>query len=710
MRSIRTGQLVDVSKGFIGAIYSDAFLTASAAARREVHAVWFRIVSALTSYTGQESALPAPTTKLFWSWELCDCVRFFHTLSIDKSQLREFDVWQTSNVRGENRRLRLDTLRETFGDEFTAAFYEVADTYFSGRAVDSVEHINHVANFLASYPNINPERLHDNDFSITLWAEFLDYYIESRIQTARIDTIAVSWRTEVRTFLFRHLFQSGLASKPTTFIDLPTRKVEGHPKHIVEDSTGLLYTEKLLTAIPLQLTDREAIEVLFGKIQRAVDAILVWAEDERKRTLEAFRNRRRWALTGDASSAKTNSSLTVARKNPAHLENASATIAYLGGYTTRNDWPRLPLMLPHGLRQLARELGFPAPQVLLPFATILVHEHPEITPAMLEQLELYDEHGRMSYFFEDDEGWVLRCIKMRRGPVLAEVHIRLNERSLSVVREVISLTAAPRKYLKVRKDDDWRYLFITTGVAFGVPMRLKNISSYTSARRQVELLEENFSEICGLPADETEDLARCFSLPALRASIGVLEYIKTCSGERMAAKLGHRTYDATLLAHYLPNAIRNFLRVRYVRIMQAGIIVEAMKGSPYQLEASGFASAEELVAFLNAHTLRYVRNEPPEGGLIDGKVIDEEHENDFTHIVFNISVDVLTIFTSISAAMSSPHNPPTALAVFWNNIGTRLIAYIEEKRAAEPEHGKMLDRARAQTNPELVSHIVYGET
>ncbi|MFP4896322.1 hypothetical protein [Paraburkholderia sp. EG304] len=709
MRLVGTERFDDIGRGFIGAIHCDTFLTVSDQERERLHSTWVRIAFELAVRRGKTCPLPPPTTLRFWSWELCDCVRFFRTLPINDEEARKLQIWTVRNIHGEERRLKLDGLRDRFGEGFATAYFEVADTYFSGRAQDSVEHINHIAAFLASYPDITLERLHDDKYCISLWSDFLTYYIETRIKTARIDTIAVSWRNEVHNFLVRHLFKSGLASKPSTLIDLPLKKASGHPKHIVEDSTGLLYTEKLLTAIPLQLTDHEAIEVLFGRIERSVSIITNWAERERTRIVTALKNRKKWEKAGDHGRATGGSPYLVSRKNPAHLINASATIAYFGGYVTRYDWPALVELLPSGLRQLALELGFPTAQSLLPFATILVQEHSQITPAMLEQLEIFDEKGRLANFFEDDEGWMLRCAKMRRGPVHAEEYIRLNKRSAAVIIEILALTDAPRKYLKQRANPDWRYLFITTGSAFGFPRRLKDFSTCTSMPNRVDNLIASFESSCELPHAQVEDLVRCFSLPALRASIGVLEYIKTCSAEKMAAKLGHHVYDASLLSHYLPDAIRNFLRVRYVRIMQTGIIVEAMKSSPYQLEASGFSSAEELSKFLNAHTIRYTRNHPPVKGLIDGKPIAENIETEYTHVAFNISVDVLTVYTSIAAALSDSKRTPTATAVFWNNIGRRLVAYIDEKRTAEPEHWEMLNLARNYTNPDLVSHIVYGQ-
>ncbi|WVV47951.1 hypothetical protein THH46_30435 [Pseudomonas sp. NA13] len=72
----------------------------------------------------------------------------------------------------------------------------------------------------------------------------------------------------------------------------------------------------------------------------------------------------------------------------------------------------------------------------------------------------------------------------------------------------------------------------------------------------------------------------------------------------MSEALGHKSFDPSLLARYLPAPIWDFFQDRWIRIFQAGIIIEAMDGSPYKLKASGFDTLEQVEEFLLNHSIQ----------------------------------------------------------------------------------------------------------
>lgn len=87
------------------------------------------------------------------------------------------------------------------------------------------------------------------------------------------------------------------------------------------------------------------------------------------------------------------------------------------------------------------------------------------------------------------------------------------------------------------------------------------------------------------------------SLTSLRASCGVAVYLRTKDVTEMAKALGHAKYDPSLLGRYLPEAILAFFQTRWIRIFQRSFICEAMKDSPYLLEATTFETMDELHVF-----------------------------------------------------------------------------------------------------------------
>lgn len=336
---------------------------------------------------------------------------------------------------------------------------------------------------------------------------------------------------------------------------------------------------------------------------------------------------------------------------------------------------------------------------------ILVHEHPEITPSFLEKLELFDSHGKLKCLVTEDFGYSLVGVKMRKGPQLAEQHIALSSRAAEIVLQVIAITEAPRKYLKERNSKDWRYLFLSTGLGFGTPARIIKIYQNVSDPQQLNAFAAKISLHANIEPAEATDLASRFSLPALRATMGVLDYVENCSGPKMAAKLGHAEYNERLLARYLPAAIRAFLQSRYIRIMQTGMIVEAMKGSVHLLEAASFSTNEELNAFLSNHAVSFPSNRPSERLLQLDSDIEVENDESLERVIFEINLAVLTIYTSLEKAFQDHPELTNSTARYWNLIGTKLMSFIEEKKDSEPAHMEMLIEARSRANYDYVRGI-----
>ena len=229
--------------------------------------------------------------------------------------------------------------------------------------------------------------------------------------------------------------------------------------------------------------------------------------------------------------------------------------------------------------------------------------HTELTPSLLEKLELHDRAGHDCLIQQIGGESIFSGVKLRRGADLAEQTVVFNEKTIAIVQQVIELTRPLREYLKSVGDSAWRLLFLSCGRGFAYPRALK-ISELTSSALRLEHTASQMSQICGLSIQVAELTARRFSLPRLRASVAVSAYIKKPDIGTLSRSLGHANVDAKLLRSYLPEALLDFFQERWIRLFQCALLCEALKDSKWRLPATGFRSEAELDEFMMNHRLK----------------------------------------------------------------------------------------------------------
>lgn len=231
---------------------------------------------------------------------------------------------------------------------------------------------------------------------------------------------------------------------------------------MTEDEEGTLVQEKLLTNIPLHVTDAEAVEILFFHIKRDVTTVRNWATAQAADLKSRYMWRIEQANKGTPIEQyegrglyKTYSVADVC----ATLEDVNSNVptaflckVYQNATSSKCSAP-----------ELANALGFAVAGSLFPFQCLLVLEHPEITSEFLKSFELYNQDGQLVGF--DEQQRLLIGYKDRKQPDVREQVIELNDQSFAIVKDIIAITSLGRRTLKAEKNDDWRYLFITSGKA-----------------------------------------------------------------------------------------------------------------------------------------------------------------------------------------------------------------------------------------------------
>lgn len=182
------------------------------------------------------------------------------------------------------------------------------------------------------------------------------------------------------------------------------------------------------------------------------------------------------------------------------------------------------------------------------------------------------------------------------------MRLKLTDEGHSLIETIIAMTSPLREFLKNNGDDAWRQLLLTAKNGTGIPQKYR-CKTNNMAFKIVDLRDQ-LNKLFPDEADINNELATSLLKPtAIRATAAVIVFLKTGSVHAMAEALGHIRYEADLLERYLPKSILYFFRDRWVRRFQTGIIIQSMQNTKHLLKASGFASMDELVEFMENFSL-----------------------------------------------------------------------------------------------------------
>lgn len=465
---------------------------------------------------------------------------------------------------------------------------------------------------------------------------------------------------------FRNLFdfifiQTGLINLPMSEYPIAPKKDKKSFLTNIKHNNGIQYKKKLITEIPLNLNDNEAIDLLFSKIVADIEFAQRWYSFY----LDEFEKHYKKPLFNLDKGDFNISSREFKKRNKSDLE----------------------------INDILFQSGIPTHSTLEYFMFALVGNHPEITDSFLINFKLYDLNENLIGIKKTDAGTYLSGNKLRRGSKLAEQNILLNEKTEHIVNLLINSTKPIREELKENGNNDWCKLFVGLNENLKTKAKNKTIVPSPSNMRLSELKNrlDYFSKI-----DYIEDpLNYVFNLTLtkLRASKGVETYLNTESASEMSKVLGHEKYKPELLARYLPEVILNFFQTRWIRIFQKGIICEALKDSDYLYRASSFSSMEELDDFIKKNSISYKKEEQFESNKEDCEVF------------ISINKDILSSLFSIEKAVSDSLEKINPKAIYWAEFSKRLRNEIKNENK-NISFLPILKEAESNINPDLFKDVI----
>ena len=175
----------------------------------------------------------------------------------------------------------------------------------------------------------------------------------------------------------------------------------------------------------------------------------------------------------------------------------------------------------------------------------------------------------------------------------------------------------------------------------------------------------------------------------------------------MAEALGHKDYFPDLLDRYLPRPIREFFQERWIRIFQTGIIVEALKDSPYLLRASSFESMSDLDEFLRVHVLKKLDTVSETANSDLGKSTGSVERASQAEVVFGVNAEILASMIGLQTAVQMATLAVSGKARYWAAITDRLIKYVESEFCIRSDLKNYLIEARAAARPEQFYDLIY---
>ncbi|SUY92347.1 hypothetical protein [Comamonas terrigena] len=704
-------------KQLMGAVFSTHFFHAEAASSRVLARSLTRMRQQLSDFVGAPLTWHIPIAKYDSTEIVSRLVYLVDELEIQKHLVNECSGWVCLRKNRSFAYHHLTPIADKFGYKFANEFFSICEIYHSKRHKSTCFAANALgafANSLNEPPSV--EQLRDPQYTTIFFAQLFQHWItasSAKENGCTLERMVETWRVYISTFFTELIFPSNLIAEPLGGFPSPRNiSTSRRDTNIRQAGDGEMYT-KLLTQIPLELSDDEAFELIFKRIKNDLNQIKNWAWAEVNRRAELLARRKQLSKLGTPRQICPNLSLPANRGGTTnwshvnHLANAAATFEQHGYPCSGHDSRLSMLLFPPPRAKWAEELAIPTTGYLIPHCAVIVGEHPSVTTAFLENLKLFDSDGRMIGLKQTDNGYVLIGAKMRRGPDLAMQEIHLNSNSFFAVDQIIQLTEPLRNFLREKKDNNWQYLLINSSKAFGYPTRSKRLSADVSTPHGTQVLAASFASVLGLSDEEAMDLALRFSLSSLRASAATQVYFETRSVQAMSTALGHLKYDVTLLQRYLPSPIRMFFEERWIRIFQTGIIVEALSGSKYQLEASGFSSIEELHLFLTKNVLRLPPKETTSLNTNIDEILDIGSLSSPREAIFGLNTEILTTLISLDLATKSCDRPLQPKAQYWAAVTKELIPYVERAGSYRPDILHFLAEARAKASPKLVERLAY---
>ncbi|MFP7708268.1 hypothetical protein AB6F04_001290 [Vibrio cyclitrophicus] len=606
--------------------------------------------------------------------DVLSCISQYKSHCISNELVEYYSGWKCKSKEGKEIHLHLANVFDNFGSDFTesinVSLSNYARTLKSKTAVSAISLLIIILNVFAeicdNYEDLKYALKAENSTKFML--NVYHVLIAKTLQNANsVESFINEWKGHYIPHFTKCFIDAGLFEEPNTPLIVPNFK---SPKsNTLTISIGGKFSsmekERVFADIPLEIKDEEALSIIEKRLKCDLEHICISFQnvvDEIK-----LRHKRNLDHIADGEIKifpSTGKAFPIGLKN--YLDNTVATFHHYGYGGPCSNYATF-LGEKSNTLQLIKELNIPTLNTLMAFASLLVIEHPKITPSWLQEWELFDKNGNQVGLKKAGKQWVAVSFKNRRGVNLAQQEVHLTGYSKRIVDGLIEHTKFTRDALKNAGDSNWRYVMLHANLTRPIRAEELNASIRKSNGFHKYLIFDSFNKSGELilTKDKAEELAPIVTLRNIRKSRGLQIYIETKSIKAVAEALGHKEATISTLNSYLPEPLMDYFNSRWVRIFQNAIMFEALKDSPYLIKALNF-SEESLNEFLNNHRLGEL---PALLEKANNSIEVEENQNEIEQLdelVYTLSTPLFQVLIAIQNIVESSSNEEVFIPIIEN--------------------------------------------
>jgi len=392
----------DLFRLFIGALYSEKFFCSTIGNRyRYATTLLFCIEELADEYRQIDhlsvEIIPSVThTRKV----ITDLVTRFEALELSETQVEIWRGWPHKTTGGKVGHYDLREIYLQFGSSFTKKLHTCIVQENSRVRAANRKGTNALIEYLLTWKKENDDiaKLLDHNCAQEFFNNFARFYLQLCESKMSYAVARSCWLYFVK--FWEHNLQNAGIFAP--FVKLPQLFSAGEKvTHLRVSKDGSLSYGKLLCNVPLEVTDFEAIKILFEEQKRNIGYVETWAKREVYQLWRRFEARKAAAKLGQVREFPQNLKYKIISPD-ADIDMVSIYNDVCATFEEKGFRPRSlgrgsgGFYFFKGSKGISYDLALLQSLDFLPFMALLVIYHQQITPEFLSVLELYDRSQQSS--------------------------------------------------------------------------------------------------------------------------------------------------------------------------------------------------------------------------------------------------------------------------------------------------------------------------